>query len=584
MKAAGRALENNSDTSESSHPEYSSESSDQEGSTPTRAYEREECSTVKRRNNKPSVKELVGYFSQSDSDTAAVERTTRRKSSKNLEHKELPPGGERELKRNIKMQEAAAKAMKIWETLNRELTEDLIEAQKSLDANHSKGVLKGHLAGLSSAVTYAQDALKALMTYEEKSDVSIDFEQIKMQARKSEKIHRRVKAHLEENTEPITKVKKETVKEINPMKFGDLKLPEFSGDYPEYAGFETSFRKLIDAGSKISDEIKATYLLDKIKGEAREYLGSDGIEEKTYEEIWDELRSRYGKPWRVTRASVKKYNEISTPSDDPREVSKYWNQMIESCKTAERLGLTATSIILNTALLGLPGDYRKEMDDKLKLVSNDFKLTREMVAEPFNDVIAGQVEKSSKTVTTLGFNTSVSNNNIINNNGSNGGNNSGNNNNNSNKNYNNQKKHWKGKNNRSNNMFYCLLCNGKTNHKTGFCPVYPRGQKARERMSVLGRCIACSTLNSEHGAYCSHRVACRDHPGQSHSYWLCDGNPHPGWQGNAQTAKAPQYPPPGYGMQPPASLHQQYPQMTGWYQQAVPVQQAGAGPGNRPGS
>ena len=187
MKSAGGALENNSDTSGSSHPEYSSESSDQEGSTPTRAYEREECSTINRRNNKPSVKELVGYFSQSDSETAAVERTTRRKSSKNLEHKELPPGGERELKRNIKMQEAAAKAMKTWETLNRELIEDLNEAQKSLDANHSKGVLKGHLAGLSSAVAYAQEALKAVMTYEEKSDVAIDFEQIRMQARKSEK-------------------------------------------------------------------------------------------------------------------------------------------------------------------------------------------------------------------------------------------------------------------------------------------------------------------------------------------------------------------------------------------------------------
>ena len=305
-----------------------------------------------------------------------------------------------------------------------------------------------------------------------------------------------------------------------------------------------------------------------------------------YLSFWDELRSRYGKPWRVTRASVKKYNEISTPSDDPREVSKYWNQMIESCKTAERLGLTATSIILNTALLGLPGDYRKEMDDKLKLVSNDFKLTREMVAEPFNDVIAGQVDKSSKNLTTLGFNTSVSNinNNNNNNNGSNGGSSNGNNN--SNKNYNNNKKHWKGKNNR-NNMFYCLLCNGKTNHKTGFCPVYPRGQKARERMRALGRCIACSTLNSEHGAYCSHRVSCRDHPGQSHSYWLCDGNPHPGWQGNAQTAKAPQYPPPGsYGMQPPTTygVQHQYPPMTGWYQQAAPAQQAGAGPGTRPGA
>ena len=85
------------------------------------------------------------------------------------------------------MQEAATQAMKNWEMLNRELTEDLNEAQKSLDENHSKGVLKGHLAGLSTAVKYASDALKVVLTYEEKTNISMDFEQIRMQARKSKK-------------------------------------------------------------------------------------------------------------------------------------------------------------------------------------------------------------------------------------------------------------------------------------------------------------------------------------------------------------------------------------------------------------
>ena len=570
--------EDKSDTSESSHPEYSSESSDQEDKTLAKPHDNKDCSSVDIKSPKPSVKDLVGHFSLSDSDTGGAERSTRRKSSKYIQHTELPSGGERELKRNIKMQEAANKAKKAWDTLSREFKEDLIEAQKSLDVNHGKGILKGHLAGLSSAAKHAWDSLTKLLTFEGKSDVSLDFEDIRMHGIRLEKQYKRVKAHLDENCEPEVKIKKETVKEINPMKFGDLKLPDFHGDYTEYAGFETNFRKLMEAAGKMSDDLKATFLLDKVKGEAREYLGSDGIEEKTYEEIWTELRSRYGKPWRVTRASVKKYNAILTPSDDPREVSKYWNQMIESCKTAERLGLTATSIILNTALLGLPGDYRKEMDDKLKLVSKDYKLTREIVAEPFNDVIAGQVAKSSRSITTLGFNTVVGTNGSSNNSGTNGssnssgtngsssGNNGSNGGNNGHKN--NYKKNWKGKGNRGNNSLFCLLCNGKANHKTGFCPVYSRGQKARERMRVLGRCIACSTLNSEHGAYCSHRVSCRDHPGQHHSYWLCDGKPHPGWQGNSQLGRVPQFPPPsGYGMQPNC------PQMAGWYPQAAPAQQ-----------
>ena len=59
MFTTGKGVEEDKlDTSESSHPEYSSESSDQEDKTPAKPYESEDCSTVK--STKPSVKDLVG--------------------------------------------------------------------------------------------------------------------------------------------------------------------------------------------------------------------------------------------------------------------------------------------------------------------------------------------------------------------------------------------------------------------------------------------------------------------------------------------------------------------------------------------
>ena len=133
------------DTSDS-HPEYSPESSDQEASTPERAYEREDGNTVRRGRNRLSVRELVGHFSQSDSETGETERTSRRRSN-NLEHTEIPPGGEREINRRVKMQTNAELAMKIRSTQNKELKEDMKEASKSLDN-------KGHLAGLNSTVRH----------------------------------------------------------------------------------------------------------------------------------------------------------------------------------------------------------------------------------------------------------------------------------------------------------------------------------------------------------------------------------------------------------------------------------------------
>ena len=104
---------------------------------------------------------------------------------------------------------------------------------------------------------------------------------------------------------------------------------------------------------------------------------------------------------------LKKLMNIENPQDDPKDLSRYWNQINEACKVAERLKLTATSVILNMGLLNLPVEFRSKMDDKLKPQSKNFILTREMNSEPFNDIIAGELEKPSKIHATLGFNTLI---------------------------------------------------------------------------------------------------------------------------------------------------------------------------------
>ena len=65
------------------------------------------------------VRRLVEHFSHSDSDTSeATNRSTRsRKRSKGLEHQELPPGGEREIRRKMAAQEAANNSLRVYEAL-----------------------------------------------------------------------------------------------------------------------------------------------------------------------------------------------------------------------------------------------------------------------------------------------------------------------------------------------------------------------------------------------------------------------------------------------------------------------------------
>ena len=301
---------------------------------------------------------------------------------------------------------------------------------------------------------------------------------------------------------------------VNPTNFGDLKLPDFYGDYTEFDSFEANFKKLIENGN-LDEGGKVAHLLDHILGDAKDYLGSDGLDIKTYNEIWEDLRGRYGKPWRITRAAVKKLMDIEPPKNEPKDISRYWNQINEACKVAERLKLTAPSIILNMGLLNLPVEFRFKMDDKLKPLSKDYILTRGMTAEPFNDIIAGEIEKPSKIHATLGFNTMIQP--QMGQQQPQMGQQQHTPNNNKRSNYKNHNKRGGG------NYYYCLLCGKKqgNRHKTWQCPVYNTGALARERMRVMGRCQQCATPVNEHGVECSHRVHCNAHPQQRHVFWLC---------------------------------------------------------------
>ena len=97
--------------------------------------------------------------------------------------------------------------------------------------------------------------------------------------------------------------------------------------------------------------------------------------------------------------------DIKDPSDSPKDISRYYNEIVQACKVVERVKLTASSILLNMCLLKLPVDFRAKMDDRLRPLSPEYILSRDLMAEPFNDVIAGELEKPTSIVATVGFNT-----------------------------------------------------------------------------------------------------------------------------------------------------------------------------------
>ena len=471
--------------------------------TPTRSYSNPKTDTVqKNKGGRQSVRQLIDHFSSDSDSTSENRRTTRRKKSLTAEHTQLPPGGEKEIRRNMAEQTKADKLVNLYKAMAAEFIVSMNEADQSLNQNPDRTIKLGFMASLADEFEALDDYWKKIVEANDIPAVEIDFVQLMLARNKSKGRFHRIKGAILASTEiqPVVAPTTTTVRVTNPTSFGNLKLPEFWGDYVEFDNFEAQFRNTISNGN-LDEGGKLAHLLNNLKGEARDYIGYDGLALKTYEQVWLELRSRYGKPWRVTRAAVKKVLDLQDPSEDPKDISRYWNQVTETCKVAERLKLSATSLILNMALLKLPTDFRSKMDDKLKVVSDKYILTRDQVAEPFNDVIAGELEKPKSVLATLGFNTATRPHNPTPT---------------GTQQQPKKKTKW-----RNPNSYWCYLCATK-GHKTPECNVYTSGPLVQSRLREMGRCIRCGVPFKEHGPQCSHRVSCKNHPKELHLFYACN--------------------------------------------------------------
>ena len=476
------------------------------GTTPTNSNPSQGTSTVRRSGSRrQSVRQLVGHFSNSDSDSTEQNIPSKqRKKSKTGELLELPLGGERQLKKRMAAQAQADDAIDMWTALSLLLKDTLDEADKALSDNDSRASLIGYAEAVKQADSEVKDAWKEVESFKGNANVTLTYMPLMVKMKKQQSRCNKIKGHIAAQTEiPILSTPGSSVmRVIQPMSFGSLVLPDFSGDYTAFDGFEGLWKSLIKNGN-LDEGGKVAHLLRSLKGEAKDYIGTDGLSQKSYDEIWTDLRDRYGKPWRVTRSAVRKIMDIRDPTENPTDITRYWNQMMEACKIAERQKLTAPALILNMALLKLPVDFRAKMDDKLKPICTEYILTRELVAEPFNDIIAGEVERPNNVIATVGFNTAARPT--------------------GNKQQSVQPKQTGYGPDGQEQHFSCMLCGKrrKGSHKTWFCPTYNTGLLAKDRMRSLGRCPNCATIMTEHGNECSHRVSCRDHPGQRHVFWLC---------------------------------------------------------------
>ena len=74
----------------------------------------------------------------------------------------------------------------------------------------------------------------------------------------------------------------------------------------------------------------------------------------------------------------------------------------------------------------------------------------------------------------------------------------------------------------------CHIC-GQMGHNMGFCRMYKKGPKMRERLQQLGRCDQCLQQSKDHSEMCRTLSSpCKTCGDLTHFSITCDGTPHPG--------------------------------------------------------
>ena len=273
---------------------------DTEETTPTRSYSNPKVNTVqKKRSEKSAVRQLIEHFSSDSEATSETTRLTRKRKSLTAEHIELPPGGEKEIRRKMADQGKADQLVQVYQAMSGEFATSMNETDQTLNNDPSRSVMVGHMVSLNAEFEDLEIYWKKIEEINEKPGVNLEFVNLVLARNKLKTRYNRVKGLIQASTEKDSNAAPTAFKIMNPTSFGNILLPDFSGDYVEFDNFEALFKNLINNGS-LDDGGKLAHLLHHLKGEAREFIGHDGLAEKTYEQVWLELKSRYGKPWRIT--------------------------------------------------------------------------------------------------------------------------------------------------------------------------------------------------------------------------------------------------------------------------------------------
>ena len=320
-------------------------------------------------------------------------------------------------------------------------------------------------------------------------------------------------------------------------------LPTFSGEIAEYAAFKKNFQYVITQVN-CQPKLWGTHLYNALKGDAREYVGSQRDWIDKYNELWDMLDDKYANRWVLANETISTFICKPVPGDSIEEINKFFYSQIDSLKSVLDLKMSLEQVGVSIICQSLPEEIGKDIKQGLRALypnKKQYAFTIKDVVSVYNDSMAiRNVSNLSETLhSTLSMKAAVKQlpkassdqtsapnqqNNPPQSNPRSGGRGASNGN---NRGRGRGQNRGRGGSRFSNGRRRCLLCSGN-DHPPWTCPSYTDAPARRNRLKELNLCMAC-TGRVHKGNFPDH-IECTKHPGYKHMGWTCGNEAHPGKQ------------------------------------------------------
>ncbi|KAK0401116.1 hypothetical protein QR680_015597 [Steinernema hermaphroditum] len=176
-----------------------------------------------------------------------------------------------------------------------------------------------------------------------------------------------------------------------------LAVPCFDGNIMEWPNFNRLFEELVCKNTSLSEVEKLNYLVQSLKGDAKEWIGRYLATPDSFTEAYKALVRRYGDVHFLSIELHKKLRTLRAPTTDIRDQRRYIDQAATICTQMKTLQTKTDNLETVYTVLGkLPNETCDKTMDKISIEQfTDIDLVLEKVDETLTKLSFAQHTKSA---------------------------------------------------------------------------------------------------------------------------------------------------------------------------------------------